>query len=216
MEHKAKEVLKINNYVDSQGRINERKLFSYLNCDTQKERFKSVTNSSAQTESLCASRSQDEVDYSRMLSKIESILQHDRTLYYIAMLQLCGGLRISEVLGIRPYDITLTGHVSIHSRKGSSHQIIHGGVVANYLIQCKKLNMYPFNLYSRYYVYRQYKKYGLTIQPVNSSKKAVTHSLRHLAASAQRNESIQDEKIQKFLRHVSSKSTTYYGKNSKK
>ena len=208
--------IRLDQFANSLGHINEKKLFAALYPDIKIPRSKSEPIPNAHSKNPCTGQLDPETDIHFLRNKIEQLKNSDRLLYFIAHLQLIGGLRISEVLNIQPSDIALTGHVSIKSLKNSANAVIYAGNAANYLISCKQNNVIPFSLYSRFYVYRQYKKHSINFNSVNSSKSSVTHAIRHIAASAQRKANFSDKNVQTFLRHKSPKSTEYYGKNQKR
>jgi len=216
MKKKPQTGIRLDQFANSLGHINEKKFFNLLYPNSKVPRSKPDLNQDAHTTTLCNSQKNSDQEIDSLLSKIETIKSKDRLLYFIAHLQLIGGLRISEVLSIAPEDITSTGHVHINSKKGSAQSVIYAGNAANYLINCRANSVYPFNMYSRFYCYRQFKKYGIKFDSVNSSKVSVTHALRHLGASAQRQSNFDQDTIQTFLRHKSANSTQYYGKSKKK
>lgn len=130
----------------------------------------------------------------------------------IFYLQMVYGLRISEVLGIRPYDITSGGFIKINGSKGSASRLIACTLYADFFKQCKRNGAYPFNMYNRFVIYRLYKKHGISHKFDGNEKASVTHLPRHLLA-LQANQ-VEDETgiVTDALRHKSSKNKGYYVK----
>jgi len=63
---------------------------------------------------------------------------------------------------------------------------------------------------NRYYVYREYKKYGISINFDNNTNNAVTHSLRYLLLKMYDAEGIGITDIQKEIGHKSVSNTKIY------
>lgn len=205
------EQIELKQFTNSLGLINEKKLFSLIYGNTSISRTNSDVTPSAHTIHLCKPSHDHVPDEIALWSKILALENKDRLLFYIAVLQFTAGLRISEVLNISVYDIALSGHVSIQSLKHSANAVVHGGVVSPYLIDCKKNGVNPFSAYSRFYVYRQFKKHSIYFQSSSSSKASVTHAMRHVSAKSLRSSGINKDQIQKFLRHKNPKNTERYG-----
>ena len=212
---KNKQILgiQLEDFANSLGHIDENKLFNLLYPSSKALRPKSDLKPFAQANTSCQQSMARVTGIFTIRDKIERIKSKDRLLYFIAHLQLIGGLRISEVLTLSPDDITFTGHIHIKSLKGSANAIIYAGNAADFLINCKQNCVKPFSLYSRFYVYRQYKKYGISFQSSQSSKSSVTHAIRHINTKAQLKESFSGESIQNFMRHKSKSNTEKYGKD---
>jgi len=198
-------------YVDKMQRINQKKLFSLLYPNTIKLGCKPGLSLSAQSSGQYSTRSVIEESLTSLISRIEDLRNSDLLLFYIAHLQLIGSLRISEVLNIRSYDIDMLGHITIKGLKGSKDLVLFAGESKEYLIQCKRSKIDPFTLYSRFYVYREYKKKGIVFQSLNSSRKSVTHAIRQLNAMALRYNNKSNSDVSVLLHHSGNKSQRYYG-----
>lgn len=130
----------------------------------------------------------------------------------ILLLQCAFGLRISEVLSIRPYDLLAGNRIRIISKKKSNPRIIVYADSYGYLQKCKSLSLTPFRSYNRFWIYRQYKQAGIFLEVNSSSKLAVTHSLRHLLIQSLQHEDIDISLSASFLGHKDEKNTKIYQK----
>ena len=178
-------------------------------------RPRTVLNPIAPTVKVCDAQRKGEIAYKSLLSKVDSLKSQSRILYYVAVLQIIGSFRISEVLNIKPTDIMLSGHVLVQGSKGSANQLIHSGEVSDYLVQCKSKNIYPFAALNRFFVYRQYRKVGIIYKSHYSGKLSVTHAFRQYNVELMRVNDIENEEISKHLGHKNKSNQSYYG-NSKK
>lgn len=205
--------IRLDQFANSLGHVDEKKLFSLLYPNSKAPRTKPELKPFAQSNLLCKFREKKEPAEITLRSKIEKIKSKDIKLYYIAYLQFAAGLRISEVLNISVFDISLSGHISVKSLKHSANSVIHGGEAADYLINCKINKTDPFDMYNRWYVYRQYQKHGISFQSKISSVASVTHAMRHVAAQSLRSANVSDSQLQKFMRHKNARNTKQYGKS---
>ena len=202
-----------NQAVNSLGYIRQDKLFNLLYAGNNKVCIKPVASPVAQANKQCEARKGQEQVVIALLSNIERLRLYDRKLYYVAHLQLIGSLRISEVLELSPNQITLTGHIHVKGSKGSNDSIIFSGDAKEYLLKCKRNNVYPFADYNRFYCYRQYKKFGIKYDSNTSSKSSITHAIRHINVVSQRIENIDNVNISDHLRHKNKSNQKYYGNN---
>ncbi len=193
--------------------ITKKYLDSILNTDIDTLRKKPVPSPSAQTTTLLQLQEQESIVMSSIRSYRFQLLRDDPLLWYIIELQLSGGLRISEVLGLSCKDISFSGHVSIKGSKGSYGKIIYVVDSLEYLLRCKNNSLNPFEGYSRFYVYRQFKKLGIELQLNGKKKNAVTHAIRHVVAREEKNAGFSKKQTQRHLGHRNSKSTDHYRGN---
>lgn len=193
--------------------LTQQMLSRILGTQTKNQPNKSVQTPTAQTSTLCGPGKSSSEDLTSVLSSIEAIKNYDRRLYFIASLQYGFGLRISEVLEISPYDITSTGHVKVKGKKGSNERMIFSDILRSYFVDCKIRKIYPFNGIDRFYVYRSYKKFGLSRRFGSNKNSSVTHLFRHLASLAAKENGVSIETRAQQLGHKSTKSTQYYGTN---
>lgn len=125
-------------------------------------------------------------------------------------LMYLNGLRVSEVLKIQGGDIISRNSFIIRASKGSSDRI--GYVVHNVQLFSSFAGSacYLFDCFSRFYIYRLFKRVGLSSEIIGNRNRAVTHSLRH-----QRIESIQSASSNvvgtaQLIGHKNVKSTAHY------
>src|SRR5687767_11575635 len=197
---------------DKRQVISTKNIIDILRTDTHQDRTKDVLKPCAQITTLCDGSNQLQYIVQR-LEKCKAQLKRDNVkLYFIVLLQFENALRISEVLSISPVDIDNFGNVLIKSGKGSKHKIIPTGEARQFLLECKRLSIFPFIEYNRFFIYRLYKKYNIELLLNNRSKSSVTHSARHIAAIAGRKAKFEESVISSHLSHKSLKSTNHYGK----
>ena len=101
------------------------------------------------------------------------------TVGIIYILQSRYALRISEVLGISPKNITSSGTIIVKGLKGSNDKYIDVIELRNFFKECKFNNVPPFKNISRYFVYRTYKKFNINCSESYGTKTAVTHGFRY-------------------------------------
>jgi hypothetical protein len=75
--------------------------------------------------------------------------------------------------------------------------------------RANKIN--PFIELDRYFVYRIYKKAGISTESSGLINKSVTHAFRHMAAKEIRVHSNSNEFVTTALHHKSNKSQEHYG-----
>jgi integrase len=131
---------------------------------------------------------------------------------YLVSLQHQHGLRISEVLNISPNDITRQGNIIIRTLKKGENRIVTPIIGLAYFIDCKRYNIYPFQDFDRFMIYRIYKKAGIVYKGKGNSKNSVTHAFRHLNTLSLKNDNIDKDIIKKSLGHKSEKTQSEYGK----
>lgn len=149
---------------------------------------------------------------SAIQSGISKLKEVDKRVYYIACLLYENGLRISEVLGIKSYHIGINGMIIIKGLKGSNDRLIHGGTNVAYYEKCRVQNISPFEGLDYYYVYRTFKKVGISASIKGNDRKVVTHSLRHLHIAELKKMGTDNEVIATHIGHKNSDNTANYGK----
>lgn len=199
-------------FVKQANRIDEKALLNWLYPARKTRQVKSVSTPNAPTRKLCEIDNNLVSILKDILAKREWLLTKNRLLWYIIEIQLISGCRISEVLAINPQDISLSGHVVIRGKKGSTNKTIYVSDSRAYLAQCKELRIRPFKDFDRFFVYRQYKKLGIYFTFEDKSKSSVTHFFRQCNARLLEASEIDLNSIQGFLSHKSESSTSYYVK----
>ena len=197
--------------IEHQGRLTAQNITQLFGTSALKRPTKSVTTPSAQTTTQCNVPGHQESAASMITQARHDLKLYDSKIYLILCIQLAGGLRISEVLNIRPNDIDGLGNIRINASKGGNSRIVTCLESAEYLLWCRKNSVYPFADYNRFYIYRIYKKYNLMVQPVNSSRKAVTHAIRHIQATAARTANFDNSLISNKLGHKNPNTQKHYG-----
>lgn len=125
------------------------------------------------------------------------------------------GLRISDVLRIKPSDVDSSCFITVKQGKGSMIKVIRCSKNINFWLGQVRRGFVISDVYNRFYFYRLFKKYGLQMSIEGCSNKKVTHSLRYARASVMMKVSNDLETVKQDLGHKSIKSTKYYVRKSK-
>ena len=177
---------------------------------------KSVLNRGAQIDRPCAvpvvdlSLSMPEVSF------LTPLLSVDSSVYYLSLLMLANGLRISEALSIDLRNSVGFKKVLVRGLKGSEDRIIDLSIIDAFVSSWGSVPGPLFAHLDRYYVYRCFKKCGIEFKSISSSKYSVTHSLRHLHVQGLRSNNISEVIISNEIGHKNVKNTEKYGRGSKK
>lgn len=110
-----------------------------------------------------------------------SIKVAEPTVYIILLMQIRYGFRISEVLGIRVCDISSYGRVLVKGLKGSSDRVVDFPEIHSLGFKGGLSTNKVFQGYSRFYVYRVYKRFSIGALMQGNKKVSVTHYPRYLA-----------------------------------
>lgn len=200
-------------FVTSNGRIVESKLFQFLYPSVKPVRDRSVIKPLAPNANLCSQGSSLNDDLKTLYTLLNKIKIEEPVIYYICEIMLAGSCRISEVLDIRYNDFKSTNQLLIRGKKGSSNRIISVSESRQYLRTCKEVQKDPFNDYNRFYVYRRLKYYGIGGQFEGKNKMAITHYFRQLSLRILENEEVTKEDRMRQSGHKSKNSLTYYERN---
>lgn len=179
-------------------------------------KVKPVSNPSAQSATLCDQGSPDVVpsfDVATFLNE-HSELQHVEKA--VIELMFLYGLRISEVLQINHSDISKGGNIRIKALKGSSFRIVQSLMFKDFWISESQPLLPLSSVYSRYYFYRLFRKYGLYSTFGVNQKASVTHYFRHLRGLEVQSAFEDWELTASSLGHKSIKSTVFYGQKIRK
>ena len=201
---------------ENRGKIFEKNIYSIIYGNTDKAPINSVLSPPAQKLLPCTDGcSLETADYiiNDALSKLKSL---DFRLYAIALLLYRNGLRISEVLSISPYSITSAGFITISGSKKSNNRIVDSGELRSWFAQLKNKSAYPFQGYDRFYVYRQFKKAGISFQFEGKNTKKVTHAFRHILARDLQNSGVELSDIGSHIGHKSKTAVNNYVSKNKK
>ena len=195
--------------------INMESLLRIISPSSKTSPIKSVSSPTAQTNKLCEVQDDQLQLLEAVYSKRLPLLNSDRILWYIIELMLNGALRVSEVLDIDARDITMTGHVIIHGKKGSLDRIVTTHDSAEYLRKCKVNCVQPFMDWNRFAVYRAFKKHGIYLQLSGNKHMSVTHSIRQIVSRSMQTEGVSDNMRRKLLGHKSFNSLKHYSNDQK-
>ena len=141
---------------------------------------------------------------------LELIKTKNLKLWYLIKFMSASACRINEALKIKCVDVTQQGHVKLQTSKKGKSRIVSGGMASDYLIECKAKSRAPFSDWSRWYVYRELKKYNFQTQLSGRKNKTVTHTPRHLAAKALKQNGNDITDSQQLLGQSSLNSTRFY------
>lgn len=138
-----------------------------------------VSTISAQTIRLCNDSISSRLpEYGSDMSFVY-LSDYSFTVGIIYVLQSRYALRISEVLGISPKNITSSGTIIVKGLKGSNDKYVDIIELRSFFKECKVNNVSPFKGISRYFVYRTYKKFNINYSESYGTKTAVTHGFRY-------------------------------------
>lgn len=144
-----------------------------------KLRNESVLSPSAQYGTLCVGVS----DSGTLLTNVYSLLYNNQELSLcdkaVIECQMLSGARISQVLQIKPTDITDNAVIRIPSSKGSNAIVYTPVIYRQYWLDVKRLKSVIAQYRDRFYYYRLYRKYGIYSLIIGNVNTSVTHSLRH-------------------------------------
>lgn len=180
------------------------------------DRINSVDNLTAQKNIKFADNSEiiDE-----MSTKVEEVLSNNTVsiqLRRFIYLQSISGTRVSELLNISYLDIISPTILRIKGLKHSSDRLLHIDRYCDYFGFCKLNKIQPFASLDRFYIYREYKKFGFVVSFLDSNKKAVTHSFRYRYIKKLKDNDVEIALIQKEIGHKTQKTTERYEQKSKK
>ena len=205
-------VLLTEHFATPSGHIQQKKLFNFLYGSSVSTRSKSGSSSDAQTPVMCNAGTDWEATHRAVRLALNKMFKEFKPLYYFTTIQMAGGLRVSEVLNISIYDITQTGLIKIKTLKGGSSKVISVSEAREFLFQCKKDTFLPWQNWNRFFVYREYKRFGVPSVRTGADRHAVTHLFRHLQTAELRLIGADERATAKFLGHKSLKSQKNYGK----
>lgn len=190
--------------------LTEKKLDSILQVSRGKVKVKAVASPFAQTVIQCAGITERGWSYESLQARFKQIGQYDSKVAAIFDLQFAGGCRISEVLAISYTDIDSLGRVTIRGLKGGETRVISSSFSAQFLLRQVALKANPFVGLDRFYVYRVYKRYGVSEYYGENKRASVTHLPRHEVALASKKIARDESTTKSQLGQKSVKSTAHY------
>jgi len=120
------------------------------------------------------------------------------------------GARITEVINVKWSDLIPYTDIVIIGLKGSRNRRVTVNGIEGYIRHCIDNKLDPFNIVSRYQVYRIIKRYGWIVDNGIKKNKSVTHSARKLYIREGFKSQSDIEVVKDTVGHKSSKSTKYY------
>lgn len=169
-------------------------------------------SSTAQTAKVLQAQREWEQKERDAVNVLEKMKSTNMRLWAICRIMYVSGCRVTEALGLRCENISSTGWAKVQGVKRSSSFYINDSELASYLIKFRGCTGRVFNGLNRFSVYRWVKGYGLQHKKMGNSNSSVTHYFRHVYAAKLRFLELENELIQKGLRHKSILTQEHYGK----
>lgn len=130
--------------------------------------------------------------------------------YYLLLILFTSGARISEVLELKPKQLIPLCDIIIIGKKGSSSRRITVPGCEDFILRCKRANLSPFDMISRFQVYRLLKRMGIELENGYGRNRSVTHIARKLYIRESLKSGLGIDVARDSIGHKSSKSTKYY------
>lgn len=177
--------------------------------------FNSLSSPSAQTVTLCELNARQL--YNKFLLNKLSEVEANMGVQFAALVDLMAvnGCRISELLAVQKSDIQFNGQVFIRGKKGSNNRFLSALVSTPYLLRQLGHQGLLFEGYSRFYVYREFKKLGLYFESASSTRLSITHAFRHYFILELRKAGFCDTDIAQVIGHKNVNNTHNYGRSKK-
>ncbi len=195
--------------------ITEKKLDFLLGTKSVQDRTRPAPSPTAQYTTVCAPGTDRVVTSDTIIQLLSQVREKNSILHAIGYLLFTYGLRVSEVLSIQATHLRNGEKIWIGGKKRSGDRYINYSEIRNVIIPRSKSSGQIFQGYSRFWVYREFKKLGIVLVLDGGKKKAVTHAGRHLVARELKGAGDKVESIQGFYQHKSIKSTNHYAKQKK-
>lgn len=148
---------------------------------SDKRGTKSVSKSVAPIETMLQFPEDLKNEFRSLSKSFEAMKAKETRLFYLASFLLETGCRISEALRIDNSQIDWLGRVKIKAGKGSRDRVASSMSSSSFLVDEKKKGGRVWQDYSRFYVYRRFKYYGIGRVFGSNKKQSVTHSFRHFS-----------------------------------
>lgn len=173
-------------------------------------RFNAVTIAPAQSIKLLQPGTCREAILSILQTKIFTNPLLSPLFKYLVLIMFQSGCRISEVIRLRKSDISPSFLIHIRASKGSNNQIIQVQPLTDFGLDYNSLPEDLFCNFSRHYVYRQLKQFGIYEQFEAHRNNSVTHLFRHLLAKESMNYFKDRAATSKNLGHKNPDNLKYY------
>jgi integrase len=170
----------------------------------------SVPTPSAQITAQCAAGCLAESWQRQLVVARDALALHGKELACLVDFLIATGCRVSEALRIKPYDITIGGRIILKGSKGSKSAQYCVPECSQYFISCKKSGREPFGSFSRFQIYRIFKKHGISHTFGENQKASVTHLPRHIMALDITATTEDKQIVSDALRHKNEKNREFY------
>ena len=174
-----------------------------------------VLTKAAPTNTQCVVNVSEDESYLKMLCKIDRLKAYSYEMYVFAYTLLSGGLRVSELLSIKGTDVLISRKLIVKGLKGSKNRLIDVSFLWFFYSRFVGTDMFVFANFDRFFVYRIFLKYNVVFFSEKSSKKSVTHSLRHVYINSLRASNLSDADLCMSIGHNNVSNVNYYGKEKK-
>ena len=149
------------------------------------------------------------MDINRIISRMEKELIPLPVLAYVS-LHYYSGARISDLLQVDYTSISSRLNISILQGKGSQALTVQPIHYREFWAQVRDNKLIPMQNYNRFYFYRLYKRFGITVSRGSHKNNLVTHAFRRELAADLHNIDGNIKRAQGALGHRSAKSTEHY------
>lgn len=175
-----------------------------------RQSVKPVSKLTAQSAGLCAAATDNEQTALDII--VRDFLKNYENTAQGAMVGLLYsyGLRVSEMLSITGNDILPNGFIFIRGSKGSDSRLISPVYNKEFWVSLKSFNKPLSTIYSRFFLYREMKKFGIYAYFGSNQNRSVTHSLRHIKVLSLKSSGVNLSDVSRFIGHKSLKSISYY------
>lgn len=151
----------------------------------------------------------------RCQSMIEAYSE-DKIFCTLVELMMCHGLRVSEVIGIKPSDISPRGVIRVRAKKNSLDKLVESKNYRHVILHIRNKGFIIDRHYNRHLFYRRFRKYGVYGVYGSNTKRSVTHSMRHEVALDLMQISGDIENVQLGLGHKNRDNSYIYVRDQKK
>lgn len=143
-------------------------------------------------------------------TEFNQLRQRNHRLYIVAKLMYVNALRVSEIIKLRCNQVLADGSIKIETLKGGNNKIIYSDEFSEFFKAYYKGTGSIFADFNRFYIYREFKKCGITEPKGKKKYIKVTHALRHKRALFLQSQGIETKDIKTALSQKSEKSTLHY------
>lgn len=131
-------------------------------------------------------------------------------------LLLSSGCRISELLAPQGFIVRKNGLIELYASKNKVKHVFRSANFDSYLMNFAGSYYRGLSNYSRFQIYRLFKKLGIYATFENNTKMSVTHLPRHVVGSLTYQSTNDMADVKHVLNHKSINSSEYYVKKIKK